>query len=105
MEVLLKHLGYVDEEGKLTESGANALIRFVPIPKELEEGLTIGDTDDYHITLECDKSFDKEGKVGCFGIYISGDLGEGNGSLVLTEKESIVDIRDYLNKFLEHFFE
>lgn len=105
LEVLLKQLGYVDEEGKLTESGADALVRFVPTPKELEEGLTIGDTDDYHISLECDKSFDDEGKVECFGVSISGYLGEGNGSLVLAEKESIVAIRDYLNKFLEYFFE
>ncbi len=63
LDVLLKELGYVDSEGKLTESGADALVRFVPIPEELKEGLTIGDIDDYHISLECEKSFDEEGKV------------------------------------------
>lgn len=105
LDVLLKELGYVDSEGKLTQSGADALVRFVPIPEELKEGLTIGDIDDYHISLECEKSFDKEGKVEHFGISISGYLGEENDYLILHGKEDIVAIRDYLNKFLEHFFE
>ena len=105
LDVLLKQLGYVDNEGKLTEQGADALVRFVPIPIELERGLTIGEIDDYHISLECDKTLNNEGKIEHYGIAVTGFIEEDNENLFLYKKEDIVAIRDYLNSFLEYFFE
>ena len=104
LEKSLIELGFVNEKGEITEEGKEALLRFVPIPEQLANGIEI--EEDGNLKAYCLEHIVDEGaRIDSFQLVIEIDDPKEEGAALFSKKENVVALRDYLNKFLEQYFD
>lgn len=106
----LRERGFIDENNRITTEGIQVLVNTPhfkerPMPKDLREGLVF-ESGNGIIHVHGSNVYNDDHTIAwrSIDIWTEEDEPEEGNPCFLKEKEEIIALRDYLNRFLEEFF-
>jgi len=111
IEKQLRERGFIDEDNRITVEGIEVLIntphfKEKPMPEDLREGLEF-QSGNGTIHIHATDVHNEDHTIACrsIDIWTEEEEPEEGCPCFLKDKEDIIALRDYLNRFLEEFFE
>lgn len=110
IEEQLRERGFIDENDRITTEGIEVLINTAQfkerkMPEDLQKGLVFkSGNGTIHLCGSDVYNMDHTIAFRCIDIWTEEEDPESGNPCFLKEKEDIIALRDFLNRFLESFF-